>query len=494
MSGCCPWQGRKGFPQHPSFLPVQVPDEILRTQSREFRSTSSLCVVPVYLPEALPKNLSKMSSGDPFGIGHIMTLQLPFYSPINTSPAFLQFHILLKFSLEALPPNSSSFRKRGQDKIFNEFCTSLKHWKDQFFLIDRRAIPDAMSWRHQNSSVADPPPTGVRAEDIHRLCENIIDLCPVHSAMLYAIGLTTIWKHVGHHPVFKDGEGTVATNMSQFLKFLMVGGIPEKSDHQKVVEYENERVLAAKKKAQAARDKATEKGDDSTRSGSETHHSASPLNTIISDDVDPMTSGGSLVLEFVMREEDDADHSLDNIHMFILVELGLHHGEGDEQTYRHASGSSGHVVSSSTGGSGRLAFPKRNPSGDGAGNGYDKKGQNPSKTGQNRAQNGKRGKGNSAYIELILSYFGFCIGFSNLSSNPTPSTNPNPKGRNRRRSKQRIEDFNLEELSPPIVTMADQRTMAQLLQAPTEGYEDAIVVPAITADNFELKHGLLTLV
>nr|GEW30318.1 reverse transcriptase domain-containing protein [Tanacetum cinerariifolium] len=41
--------------------------------------------------------------------------------------------------------------------------------------------------------------------------------------------------------------------------------------------------------------------------------------------------------------------------------------------------------------------------------------------------------------------------------------------------------------------MADQRTMAQLLQEPTEGYEDAIVIPAITADNFELKHGLLTL-
>nr|GEY51119.1 reverse transcriptase domain-containing protein [Tanacetum cinerariifolium] len=83
---------------------------------------------------------------------------------------------------------------------------------------------------------------------------------------------------------------------------------------------------------------------------------------------------------------------------------------------------------------------------------------------------------------------------SNLSSNPTPSTNPNPKGRNHRRSKQRIQDFNLEELSPPIVTMADQRTMAQLLQAPTEGYEDAIVVPVITANNFKLNHGLLTLV
>ncbi|GJZ55712.1 monodehydroascorbate reductase [Tanacetum coccineum] len=61
-----------------------------------------------------------------------------------------------------------------------------------------------------------------------------------------------------------------------------------------------------------------------------------------------------------------------------------------------------------------------------------------------------------------------------------------------------VEPFDLEEpidnLAPPVVTMADNRTMAQLLQAPTEGYEDAIVVPAITADNFELKHGLLTLV
>nr|GEW03525.1 retrovirus-related Pol polyprotein from transposon TNT 1-94 [Tanacetum cinerariifolium] len=81
----------------------------------------------------------------------------------------------------------------------------------------------------------------------------------------------------------------------------------------------------------------------------------------------------------------------------------------------------------------------------------------------------------------------------NPSSNPTPSTNPNLKGHNRRRSKQRIEYFNLEELFPPIVTMADQRTMAQLLLAPTEGYEDAIVVPAITADNFELKHAQIWL-
>ncbi|GJX67085.1 reverse transcriptase domain-containing protein [Tanacetum coccineum] len=61
-----------------------------------------------------------------------------------------------------------------------------------------------------------------------------------------------------------------------------------------------------------------------------------------------------------------------------------------------------------------------------------------------------------------------------------------------------VEPFNLEEPienpAPLVVTMDDTRTMAQFLEAPTVGYEDAIVVPEITADNFELKHGLLTLV
>ncbi|GJU28510.1 hypothetical protein Tco_1167131 [Tanacetum coccineum] len=42
--------------------------------------------------------------------------------------------------------------------------------------------------------------------------------------------------------------------------------------------------------------------------------------------------------------------------------------------------------------------------------------------------------------------------------------------------------------------MADNRTMAQMLQAPIEGYEDAIVVPPINANNFELKQHLINLV
>ncbi|GKE81985.1 hypothetical protein Tco_1551985 [Tanacetum coccineum] len=72
-----------------------------------------------------------------------------------------------------------------------------------------------------------------------------------------------------------------------------------------------------------------------------------------------------------------------------------------------------------------------------------------------------------------------------------PSTNPtstNPRRRNRRRSKQ---PFSLEEF--PVDTMVDQRTMAELLRAPIEGYAEAIVVPPILADHFELKHSLINM-
>ncbi|GKC49622.1 reverse transcriptase domain-containing protein, partial [Tanacetum coccineum] len=74
------------------------------------------------------------------------------------------------------------------------------------------------------------------------------------------------------------------------------------------------------------------------------------------------------------------------------------------------------------------------------------------------------------------------------SMNPTSTI---PKRRNRRRSKQRVKPFSLEE--NPVVTMADQRTMVELLRASTEGYAEAIVVPLIPTEHFELKHSLINL-
>nr|GEW35854.1 reverse transcriptase domain-containing protein [Tanacetum cinerariifolium] len=78
------------------------------------------------------------------------------------------------------------------------------------------------------------------------------------------------------------------------------------------------------------------------------------------------------------------------------------------------------------------------------------------------------------------------------TSNPTSSTNTTPKGRTHRSSKQKVENSNLEENLPPVAMMADNRTMAEMLRAPTEGCA-SIVVPPILAEQFELKHSLINM-
>nr|GEY15593.1 reverse transcriptase domain-containing protein [Tanacetum cinerariifolium] len=71
--------------------------------------------------------------------------------------------------------------------------------------------------------------------------------------------------------------------------------------------------------------------------------------------------------------------------------------------------------------------------------------------------------------------------------NNSPATIP------RRRNKRRTPNVVEPELRT-IVVMVDNRTMEELLQAPTEGYGEVIVIPEINADHFEIKTNLLQLV
>ncbi|GKB81783.1 hypothetical protein Tco_0948678, partial [Tanacetum coccineum] len=67
-----------------------------------------------------------------------------------------------------------------------------------------------------------------------------------------------------------------------------------------------------------------------------------------------------------------------------------------------------------------------------------------------------------------------------------------PRRQNRRRAPNIVEPElrTIVEVAP----MADNRTMEELLQAPTEGYGEAIVIPEILAENFKIKTNLLQLV
>ncbi|GJS65902.1 hypothetical protein Tco_0680466 [Tanacetum coccineum] len=58
----------------------------------------------------------------------------------------------------------------------NRSC--MKHWKSGFFLIDQRAIPDYMSWRHPNSAINDLKPLvgSFNMEDMRRLSAHVVKL------------------------------------------------------------------------------------------------------------------------------------------------------------------------------------------------------------------------------------------------------------------------------------------------------------------------------
>ncbi|GKB69479.1 hypothetical protein Tco_0930891 [Tanacetum coccineum] len=210
-------------------------------------------------------------------------------------PSVNLFRVFYKISKQG---HWFSFEKRvgkgASGQIFRETFSGLKGWKKQFFFLDRRAIPDAMAWRHHDSDVNDPVlEDGFNASDVQLLTKQIVDLRPVPSGLLFQGGLATTWDFPGFRPTFKDIEGNVVT-MSKYLRFPFLSGasiskgppltsqnpikqhttcplplngsVPEKTDHQKRVEVEDPKIIAIReRKARAAakkREKQREGGDD----------------------------------------------------------------------------------------------------------------------------------------------------------------------------------------------------------------------------------------
>ncbi|GJX16135.1 hypothetical protein Tco_0216967 [Tanacetum coccineum] len=136
-------------------------------------------------------------------------------------------------------------------------------------VIDRRAIPDAMAWRHHDSDVNDVlPDNDFSILDVRALVENAIDLRIVHPDLLFTTGLAIVWDFPRYHPRFKDtgGNGAVVPSNHQAGQsttppLLMGQPIPDKTEYQLEVEVEDPKVFAAreKKKVQAVRVAAKKK-------------------------------------------------------------------------------------------------------------------------------------------------------------------------------------------------------------------------------------------
>ncbi|GKD45149.1 hypothetical protein Tco_1269794 [Tanacetum coccineum] len=94
----------------------------------------------------------------------------------------------------------------------NRSC--MKHWKSGFFLIDWRAIPIYMSWRHPDSAINDPkPPAGsFNMENVLRLSAYVVKLRDTLEGVLVLSGLSRVWKSRTCDPVLQGTDGNVMGN------------------------------------------------------------------------------------------------------------------------------------------------------------------------------------------------------------------------------------------------------------------------------------------
>ncbi|GJW88841.1 hypothetical protein Tco_0164181 [Tanacetum coccineum] len=129
------------------------------------------------------------------------------------------------------------------------------------FFLDRRAIPQAMAWRHHDSDIHDPLPTdGFRASDVVALTNQSIDIRPVPSGLLFRAGLATTWEFSGFLPIFKDTEGNDAVTSHTTGPLPVNQSLPEKTTRLKEVEIPDPKIVAIReRKARAAAKKRAER-------------------------------------------------------------------------------------------------------------------------------------------------------------------------------------------------------------------------------------------
>nr|GEZ82146.1 hypothetical protein [Tanacetum cinerariifolium] len=188
-----------------------------------------------------------------------------------------------------------SFENKVGDRArncFKEITSSLRGWKKKFFLIDGRAIPKAMPWRHADSDLRDDFPTNYRERDAARLSDVTVPLCPPPRHLLYMCELTTLFITMDDFLSLPEWTGVVVSRgdpiteeqrpKKRVIKPLEVEvPIPRLYPRRKNLEKSDPKVVAAREKselkilakAQAKREGGSLEGVDSS--------SCYPLHSVI---------------------------------------------------------------------------------------------------------------------------------------------------------------------------------------------------------------------
>ncbi|GKE87062.1 hypothetical protein Tco_1564537, partial [Tanacetum coccineum] len=159
----------------------------------------------------------------PLGLNRVVNFEI-FCRALHITPRVVLFRVF--YTLCKQGDWFSFSRRRGAPQCFYEHWTGLKEWKEHFFLIDRRAIPMAMPWRHRLSCVKFPVPCkeDYYDKDVKRLSKSPMILRRPPQEFLVVLGLSNVWDDDYFKPVIEDAAGNVLS-MARFLRLASLEGV-----------------------------------------------------------------------------------------------------------------------------------------------------------------------------------------------------------------------------------------------------------------------------
>ncbi|GJV32148.1 hypothetical protein Tco_1392548 [Tanacetum coccineum] len=138
-------------------------------------------------------------------------VRIPFSSFLLAVLKYFKVHISQLVPLGLSKGDWFSFAKRGDHALvcIEVAKSGLKFWKEKFFLIDRRAIPFHMPWRHPDSCITDKVPTSFNQNHVDQLKAHIMKLHDIPEGVLVRSGLSRVWRNPMCDPVLRRSDNTV---------------------------------------------------------------------------------------------------------------------------------------------------------------------------------------------------------------------------------------------------------------------------------------------
>ncbi|GJY66285.1 hypothetical protein Tco_0468523 [Tanacetum coccineum] len=166
----------------------------------------------------------------PLGLSKVITFEVLCRS-LSIEPTVTLFRVFHTLSKQG---DWFSFAKH---RVYAPVCmevtkSGLKQWKEKFFLIDHRAIPFHMPWRHPDSCITDKVPTSFNQDYVDRLKAHIVKLRDIPEGVLVRSRLSRVWHNLMCDPVLRRSDNTVMSIHDFFCMPSLEKAIVQEEPHE----------------------------------------------------------------------------------------------------------------------------------------------------------------------------------------------------------------------------------------------------------------------